>query len=214
MAEYPRAANKLLPNVFSLEELYSHLQKKEQSQVESGKELSLTYARRMSGEQVRKRPVARGMQTAFRRSYPKPEVFYAREYLGSEASFEREVSTQVEKLIQASRSILEIEDNWDEEGSAGYSEATWERAIQFIKVTAISYVRETNQRIILPKITPGPEGSIDIRWKTAKRSLLINFPSNENEPADFFGSNKGRDSIKGTLDLSSQNLWLLMWLAR
>jgi hypothetical protein len=121
---------------------------------------------------------------------------------------------QLEKVIASSRSILELGDNWDEEGSPGYDEETWKRATQFVRKVAWAYKKENGKWIDPPKITPGPDGSVDTRWKTPNRSLLINFPSNEFEPADFFGSDKGKDTIKGTLDLTSQNLWLLMWLMR
>lgn len=124
------------------------------------------------------------------------------------------LTVRVEDAIEASRYILTLGDNWDEEGSPGYAEATWQRATQFVRRAATQFINEYRRHIDPPKITPGPDGSIDVRWRGAKRTLLINFPASEGEPADFFGSDKGRDTIKGTLDLSSQSLWLLMWLTR
>lgn len=127
----------------------------------------------------------------------------------------RSISTaRIEQAIKASRQILSLSDNWDDEGSPGYAEHTWERATQFVRRVATAFIAEYKRLIEPPKITPGPDGSIDVRWKSAKRTLLVNFPANEDVPADFFGSDKGKDTIKGTLDLSSQNLWLLMWLTR
>ncbi len=123
-------------------------------------------------------------------------------------------SPDIERTIQSSRSILELKDDWDEEGSPGYAEETWKRATNFVRDVATSYWKETGQWIDPPKITPGPDSSIDVRWKAEKRTLLINFPAKTEEPADFFGSDKGADSIKGTLDLFSRNHWILMWLTR
>lgn len=120
----------------------------------------------------------------------------------------------IEGAIEASRFILQLEDNWDEDGSPGYAEDTWQRTTQFVLSVARGYFSVSDTRIEAPKITPGPDGSIDVRWKAEKRSLLINFPASIEEPVDFFGSDKGQDTIKGTVDLSSQNLWLLMWLMR
>lgn len=120
----------------------------------------------------------------------------------------------IEATIEASRYILDIGENWDEEGSPGYAEVTWRRATQFVRDITIQFVTKHKTRIDPPKITPGPEGSIDVRWKADKRTLLVNFPANENEPADFFGSDKEQDTVKGTLDLTSQNQWLLIWLTR
>lgn len=124
------------------------------------------------------------------------------------------LTARVEEAIETSRYILTLGDNWDEEGSLGYAESTWKHATQFVRHAATLFINEHRRHIEPPKITPGPDGSIDVRWKGAKRTLLINFPANDAEPADFFGSDKGRDTIKGTLDLSSPNLWLLMWLTR
>lgn len=125
-----------------------------------------------------------------------------------------DLTRPIEEAIEASRFILSLEENWDEEGSPGYAEATWQRATQFVRDIAKQYINDSKERIEPPKITPGPEGSIDIRWRAEKRTLLINFSAGENEPADFFGSDRGEDTIKGTLDISSQNLWLLLWLTR
>lgn len=124
------------------------------------------------------------------------------------------ISPSISAAIEASRSILDLPDNWDDEGSPSYAESTWERATIFIKETTTSYRRTVGSWIGPPKITPGPDGSIDIRWKSAKRTLLINIPANNDDIADFYGDDKAADTIKGTLDTSSSNQWILMWLTR
>jgi hypothetical protein len=128
----------------------------------------------------------------------------------------KEWIAQVEEAIESSRFILRLEENWDEEGSLGYDKDTWERATHFVRDITTQYLTNYKVQIDPPKITPGPDGSIDVRWKTQKRTLLINFPADGEKPADFFGSDRGTDTIKGTLDLSSPspNQWLLMWLMR
>ena len=122
------------------------------------------------------------------------------------------ISSHLSEAIESSRSILDLPDNWDEEGSSAYAEDTWKRATKFVEECAIGYRGVSGVWIDPPKITPGPEGSIDVRWKSSTRSMLINFPANQSQPIQFFGSNGERDSIKGTLDLSSPNQWILMWL--
>lgn len=120
-----------------------------------------------------------------------------------------------EDAISSSHKIVDIEENWDSEGSPGYSERTWQRATSFVRNIARSFLNtSTIASIDPPSISPGPDGSIDIRWVSAKRTILINFPADENTSADFFGHDKEQDSIKGTLDLASQNHWLLLWLTR
>ena len=123
-------------------------------------------------------------------------------------------SPQIEKTIENSKSILSLPENWDKEGSPSYSEEIWKKATQFIRRTTFQFKQESEKWIVPPKITPSHDGSIDIRWKIGERSLLINFPDDSNIPPSFFGSDKGADTIKGTLNLSSQNHWLLKWLLR
>lgn len=126
----------------------------------------------------------------------------------------RRLTAPVEVSIEASRKILQIEENWDGEGGRGYSEVTWKRAIKFVRDIATPFVVRHRKQIQPPKITAGPDGSIDVRWTSEKRTMLLNFPVDESMPPDFFGHDKGQDVIKGTLDLTSQNHWLLLWLTR
>jgi len=123
-------------------------------------------------------------------------------------------SPQIERAIKMSEFILGLPENWDEEGSPKYLRETWNAATQFVRKTALLYKKEVGKWINAPKITPGPDGSIDVRWKNSKRSILVNFPANSITPADFYGSDKQIDVIKGTLNLSSQNHWILQWLNR
>jgi hypothetical protein len=121
-------------------------------------------------------------------------------------------SRQIAEAIKASRKILELKYNWDDEGSTGYTEITWNRAIQFL-TGHIKWLWETSgMRIEAPKILPGPNGSIDIHWDCAQYELLVNIPDDPNVPATFYGDDRGNLSIKGTLDPSAYNSGLLLWL--
>ena len=120
----------------------------------------------------------------------------------------------IAEAVDASRTMLELEDDWDREGSRGYAEATWKRATQFVSKHARWAWEKCGVRIDAPRIRPGPEGSIDLHWKTENYELLLNVPSNGEEPASFYGDDYGKFTIKGTLDPSAYNRGLLMWLAR
>src|SRR6266540_3899048 len=123
-----------------------------------------------------------------------------------------EISPHLAAAIESSRRILDLPDNWNEEGSPAYAEDTWKRAARFVAESAIGYQSIRGGWVDPPKITPGPDGSIDVRWKTSRRSILINFPSEQYQQIQFFGSTGDADSIKGILDVSSPNQWILMWL--
>jgi hypothetical protein len=125
------------------------------------------------------------------------------------------ISSRIAEAIESSRNILNLKDDWDEEGSPGYKESTWNRATEFVKDTSLSFRRRAEFWVDPPRILPGPKGSIDIHWRTSKRELLINIPENDEEPADYYGSGGANDIIKGKLDTSSQrSFWILAWLMR
>lgn len=127
-----------------------------------------------------------------------------------------ENTTKLAQTIQSSRRILELKDDWDEEGSPGYSEETWRRAVEFLIVSRRRYWKETKKSILVPKISPGPYGSIDLHWKTPDRELLINIPKSLEEPASYYGDDREdgtENAIRGkSLDTSQYERWIFDWL--
>lgn len=119
----------------------------------------------------------------------------------------------VASTLRESRKILEFGDDWDGEGSPGYSEQTWKRAAQFLADNALVFYRKRAGRIPLPAIHHGPEGSIDLYWNTAVRRLLVNIPADPNAAGTYHGSD-GQSEVKGRLGVPNENLWLMVWLAR
>ena len=106
--------------------------------------------------------------------------------------------------------MLALEDDWDGEGSPSYQEETWKRAVTFLLENALSLWNEKGIRIQAPAIHNGPEGSIDLYWETADRKLLINVLADAQEAATFYGYDS-RQEVKGILQLSAQNRWLILW---
>ncbi len=120
----------------------------------------------------------------------------------------------VQDAIESSRYILELKDDWDEDGSARYTEAVWDRAVQFLLKYANSILETQHVRIDAPQILPGPNGSIDLHWKNSDYELLINIPADPSKPAGFYGDDYESSSIKGTFDPSKYNYGLLLWLTK
>jgi hypothetical protein len=122
------------------------------------------------------------------------------------------------EVIEQSKHILTLEDDWDEEGSQAYTLATWERATTFLQLGARQLWEENQVALEAPKILPGPSGSIDLHWKMARRELLINIPESVGKPANFYGDDSSShdqvpsQTVKGTLDTTKDNQWLMMWL--
>lgn len=118
------------------------------------------------------------------------------------------------KEISASRAILDLQDDWDGEGSPGYAEATWQRAVGCLARGAIRLYAGRGIALPVPKIRKGPMGGIDLHWRTSTRELLVHIPADGGAPADYYGDDRaGGHVVKGTLDPAEENDWLLMWLA-
>jgi hypothetical protein len=120
---------------------------------------------------------------------------------------------QLDNEIEASRYILNLQEDWDENGSPGYSEETWNRAIQLLRA-AVSEMRllwDVRYNYI-PSILPGPNGSIDLHWKTEHSELLINVPPIGK--ATFYGDDYGDSVVKGSFDPAAPRVALFAWLLK
>jgi hypothetical protein len=117
----------------------------------------------------------------------------------------------VADAIDSSRWMLQLEEDWDGEGSPGYSEETWDRAVGFLLKNALALWEDFRITPDAPGVHNGPAGSIDIYWNTPNGRLLINIPPENTGDASFYGSDKEGHEIKGTLPIHSKNPWLLLW---
>lgn len=120
---------------------------------------------------------------------------------------------RVEAAFDRSRDMLDWEDNWDDEGSIAFQPSTFERARRFvvrsISGSSIFYGSED----LVPRVLPGESGSIGLHWRTSRRELLLTIPSDPGEMATFYGDDRADQSIKGTVDSSASQPWLIVWLA-
>ena len=114
--------------------------------------------------------------------------------------------------IEQARRILELSDNWDGEGSPGYSEDTFNRATTFLTTHARWLWESHCVRLPVPMIGPGPDGTVDLHWKEPSRELLVNIPADANEMATFYGDNYGTQKISGSVDPNNFNFGIIAWL--
>ena len=114
--------------------------------------------------------------------------------------------------IDQAKRILELKDDWDGEGSPGYSEDTFNRAIAFLTTHAQWLWESCGICLPVPRIGPGPDGSIDIHWKQTSWELLVNIPADASEMATFYGDNYEAQKIRGSLDPKNFNLGIATWL--
>lgn len=150
-----------------------------------------------------KKPDMWGLQEAKQRNWLIP---------GSALRTRAPESAKISAAINASRNILELEDDWDGEGSRSYLIETWTRATEFLRLYALRSWERHGTIIDAPRILPGPDGSIDIHWKSGLHELLVNIPVDPTKPASFYGDDYGIARIEGTFDSFTFNLGLLSWL--
>jgi hypothetical protein len=125
------------------------------------------------------------------------------------------LSSNLRNAIDESSRLLELTDDWDGEGSLGYTEETLNKAIKFLEENAKIFFLNTGTWITAPDICPGPDGSIDLLWKLQDRELLINIPIGENNLAGYYGDNSQNETItKGKLNLAKKNEDILIWLMK
>jgi len=104
--------------------------------------------------------------------------------------------------------LINLKGDPDDDGFLPISEETIRRAKRFL----IPYIPLFASPPLVPIISPGPHGSIDIHWKTPKKEFLVNIPANQNMPALFYGDDYGNLSIEGRLDTDALSLPVVVWL--
>jgi len=109
---------------------------------------------------------------------------------------------------EKSQYILELENDWDENGALSYKLETWIKSINFIHEFSLIIFRDFKRKIISPKIYHGPSQSIDILLENNKYSLLINIPP-DSDLGIYYGKDKVGNSSKGEINLNKINYALI-----
>jgi len=117
----------------------------------------------------------------------------------------------ISRAVDASREIFS---RLDEEGNPACSKATWERAVSFLTRFARSASERFGVKIGVPSILPGPQGSVDLNWRSGKSELLVNVPADASKPINFYGDRTDGSWRKGVIVSNvPEDAGLLLWLA-
>ena len=101
------------------------------------------------------------------------------------------------KLEEELQWILSLGDNWDGEGAIACSDGMVDRVSKFM-LDFQQRCRERHQlEIGEPTAKPGPDGGIDLRWKTDKYDILLYVPS-LGSPR-YYGRDPHGGELKGSL---------------
>ena len=101
--------------------------------------------------------------------------------------------------VKRAQQIVSLEDDWDGEGSPGYAQDTFDRAVEVLDRYANAVRKRCGRSLPVPTIGAGPDGTIDIYWDTATWALLFNIPVNSNDPVTYSGKQSDSRTIKGNL---------------
>jgi hypothetical protein len=124
-----------------------------------------------------------------------------------------DVLDHVAAEIDDSRQLLRLADDWDDAGSSGYAEPTWERATRFLVEAVTRLWRDHGIAVDGVDLFPGSRGNIDVEMRTAGRRLLVSVPADAAISARYLGQAQTGGTIKGTFDLDRPDDRLLGWLA-
>lgn len=121
---------------------------------------------------------------------------------------------ELEKVINDSKYILELEDNWDDEGADKIAHEAWESATSFLRNYSDTLEKDFGKEIVMPNISPVPNGSIDLYFKSEKGKFLINFNyDNEQLAISYYGEDRLKNKcLKGRLDNFQIDDFVLFWL--
>lgn len=115
--------------------------------------------------------------------------------------------------IENAVTFLENLEDWDSEEGAHYTFSTLKNAATFISDYSMWVLNEYDFVIPTPKIYPGPDGSVDILWKSEKFKLLVNIKPHPDLSATFFGKNdNGEEFVEGQFKIGNinQNIFLVL----
>lgn len=127
-----------------------------------------------------------------------------------------EIPKALPKLIEAittSRFVLDLEDDWDDDGAAGFDEQTWRRAAETLANLATGLACGHDVSSMTMEILPGTSGGLDIDARLDSREVLISIPADPKTQARFYGDDgQGGDQIKATFSAPKAPNRLLAWM--
>jgi len=117
-------------------------------------------------------------------------------------SYKINILNKIKQAIEDSKYILSFEKDWDYEGSEPYNKEVWDRATLFV-LCNVEWLLSKNLPVYIPRILPGPNGSIDVYWKTKRFDGLLNFPDDNSGLAHYYIGKYEKEGKKGNIKYSN-----------
>jgi hypothetical protein len=106
---------------------------------------------------------------------------------------------EIVTLLVKSQKILDLDDNWDENGSQKISIESWRSTANFLISYSKKIFKDYGYIIDVPKIYPSIEGSIDIAWEKESYGFMINIDAS-GEIANYYVDNKADQMAQGVFN--------------
>jgi hypothetical protein len=100
----------------------------------------------------------------------------------------------IAEAINDSKVLLDLEEDWDDDGANATNFATYKNAIKFLVNYSTHILDEFGLVLKKPFIDITRDGSISIQWDTDTAVFLIIFKKNKNEFAYYYGQEKETNS--------------------
>jgi hypothetical protein len=118
------------------------------------------------------------------------------------------VLSSLGSVIEKSKYIIDLQDDWDDEGSIGYKEETWRKSVDFL-IEYVEWVYSKFNKFYIPSIYHGQKGGIDIVWQEATFKMLIRLDEKV-ENAVFYAEDKKRvQNSQGEFKVANLNYFML-----
>lgn len=91
------------------------------------------------------------------------------------------INKELENVFLEAKYILDLKDDWDDEGAIGYTQESWKSAANFV-INFNKWLRGISSGSLhLPKMHHGPKGTIDIVWNEDNFRLFVNIDYDNNK---------------------------------
>ena len=133
-------------------------------------------------------------------------------FLAVKASKQRKLE---ELLDKRANHILNLPDDWDDNGAEKFKKETLERVSNLLR----SVFQDLWDKMIdapFPLISPVPDGSVDINWETDIFELLVNVPAVNNMLVNLYGErlNHPEDEIEVRINYNLVAQYVIPWLIK
>jgi hypothetical protein len=100
-----------------------------------------------------------------------------------------------------------------DEEEPGILDSALKRAETFLRAQSYQMRRAFSHFAPLPRISPGPDGSVDLHWELMNGEMLVNIPAGQVH-ATYYAESGSRNRVKGSFDPSTWDLVVYTWLSK